>query len=197
MRGGICGSFSVYFSDLVGTVWDLGCPSSPVSFGKARRGCDTPLCLLSSGRQWRDYRAPARNSHYSQCFIHPPSSTTISPYWVTPQHTNKTLSSDHQAPTYTPNPPHCTALLVPLFLLLSYPAPPFTASMKTDAFLLFPFSPHYSCSLETHRLNMGICVWMHYLFGLFFHSNLPYSHVVINSSVTSSCLPLGTLDRVT
>lgn len=45
------------------------------------------------------------NSYYSRCSIHPPSRTTISPYWVTPQHTNKTLSSNHQAPTYTPNPP--------------------------------------------------------------------------------------------
>lgn len=54
------------------------------------------------------------NSHYSQCFIHAPSSTTISFYWVTPQHTNKTLSSDQQAPRPpTLLIPQCTALLVP------------------------------------------------------------------------------------
>lgn len=62
------------------------------------------------------------NSHYSQCFIHPPSSTTISSYWVTPQHTNKTLSSNHQAPTYTPNPPTHSVTGTPFFLL-SYPTP--------------------------------------------------------------------------
>lgn len=43
--------FPAHFSDLVGTLWDFGCPSGPVGFGKARGGCDTPLCLLSSGRQ--------------------------------------------------------------------------------------------------------------------------------------------------
>lgn len=74
-------------------------------------------------------------SHYSQCFIHPPSSTTISPYWVTPQHTNKTLSSDHQAPTYTTNPPMHSVTGTPL-LIAQLPHPPLTASIKTHPFSL-------------------------------------------------------------
>lgn len=41
----------VHFSDLVGTVWDFGCPRSTVGFCKAREACDTPLCLLSFSRQ--------------------------------------------------------------------------------------------------------------------------------------------------
>lgn len=92
------------------------------------------------------------NSHYSLCFILPPSSTTISPYWVTPQHTNKTLSSDHQAPTYTLNPPMYRVTGTPLFLL-SYPTPLLTASIKTHPFSPFPFSLHYCYRWETHRLN--------------------------------------------
>lgn len=100
------------------------------------------------------------NSHYSQCFIHPPSSTTISPYWVTPQHTNKTLSSDHQAPTYTPNLPVHSVIGTPFFLP-QLPHPPLTASI--NAFSPFPFSLQYNCILETHKLNTSSnyrdCIW--------------------------------------
>lgn len=116
-------TFPKHFTDLVGTVWYFWGPSGPVSFGKAKEYCDTSLCLCFCLLVDNDMikGLQQEKSYYSQCFIHPPSSTTISSYWVTPQNTNKTLSSDHQAPTYTPNP---TALLVSPFLLLNYPNPP-------------------------------------------------------------------------
>lgn len=116
--------FPEYFSDLVGTVRDFLCPRSPVGFGIARGGCDTPLCLCLLVDNARIIGLQQENSHYSQCFIHPPSSTTISPYWVTPRHTNKTLSPDHQAPTYSPNPSRARRYWYPLFLAeLPYPTP--------------------------------------------------------------------------
>lgn len=105
---------------------------------------------------------PARkNSHYSQCFMHPPSSTTISSYWVTLQHTNKTLSAHNQAPTYTPNPPVSSVPGMPL--------PPFSSPLHPSLTVAHSHPSPLSCCTSAcwkHRLNTcnysalrGLSIW--------------------------------------
>lgn len=84
-------------------------------------GCDTPLCLcVLVDNDWI-MGLQQENSHYTRGFVHPPSSKAISFYWVTPPHTNKTLSTNNRAPTYTSNPPVSSVTGVPLLPQLPHP----------------------------------------------------------------------------
>lgn len=178
MRSPVC------LTDLVGTVWDFWGSSGSFSFGKSLgRSWYPSLSFVPPVNNDGIIGFQQENSYYSQCSIYPPSSTTISSYWVTPQHTNKTLSSDHGAPTYTPNPPMHSVTGTPHLhppLLAELPHPPLTASIKTHPFSPVPFSMLCKSSLEAHRLNnisnyRGDCFgWITYCIWCIAASKLPF-----------------------